>query len=146
MIFVLTEKGMESARKIAQIEAQKSELFKAFSIAAIKARANLLEPGNVLKVGGFEFVVDEDELGAWIVVNMILPRKEIEAMAEARAEDLGFDIKHRDNSERSEWQDSFIENVKTFIKNWYEIKCIQGPGENLTFEKAVFKKEARTWR
>jgi hypothetical protein len=146
MIFVLTEEGMESARKTAQIVAQDSELFKAFGIAALKARAKSLEPGNVLKLGGFEFVVDEDELGVWIVVNIILPRKDIEAMAEVKAEDLGVDIKIMDSSERSIWRDSFIENVSAFIKNRYEIKCIQGPGENLTFEKSVYKKESRAWR
>ena len=137
---------MESARKIAQTVAQESELFKAFSIAALKVRAKLMEPGSVLKVGGFEFVVDEDELGVWIVVNIILPRKEIEAMAEAKALDLGVDIKIMDNRGRSIWLDSFIENLTTFVKNWYEIKCIKGPGENLTFEKSVYKKEAKTWR
>lgn len=137
---------MESARKIAQIVAQESELFKAFSIAALKARAKLLEPGNVLKLGGFQFVVDEDELGVWIVVNIILPRKEIEAMAEAKALDLGVEIKIMDNSKPSIWQDSFIESLTTFIKNWYEIKCIKGPGDNLTFEKSVYKKETKSWR
>lgn len=105
-----------------------------------------MEPGNVLKVGGFEFVVDEDELGVWIVVNIILPRKEIEAMAEARAKDLGFDIRTMDNSRRSKWLDIFIENLSIFIKDSYEIKCIKGPGENLTLEKPVYKNEAKSWR
>jgi hypothetical protein len=33
----------------------------------MKVRAGMMGPGRVIRLDGFEFVVDEDELGEWIV-------------------------------------------------------------------------------
>jgi hydrogenase maturation factor len=123
-----------------------SDLFRALGIAALKVRAGMLEPGNVIKSSCYEFVVDEDELGEWVVVHIILPRKEIEALGEATSIDLGVDIKSLSDIEVSEWKGIFIDNLKALLEKWQEIKCLTGPGENLTFEKAAYRKESEPWR
>jgi hypothetical protein len=144
MIFVLSREGTASAQKTAQHVYRHSDLFRAMGSAAFKVRAGMLGIGNVVKSGGYEFVVDEDELGEWVVVHIVLPRKEIEALGEAAAKDLGFDTKSM--SYIPEWKGVFIDDLKVLLEKWLEIKCLKGPGENLTFERATYRKESRPWR
>ena len=115
----------------------------------------MLEIGSVVKSGGYEFVVDEendyqdldeDELGEWMVVHIILPRIEIEALGEAVAKDLRVDIKSMSSIEILEWNGVFIDDLKVLLLKWHQIKCLKGPGENLTFEKTAYRKESRSWR
>jgi hydrogenase maturation factor len=93
MTFVLSVEGIASAEKAAQHVYRHSDLFRALGSAAFKVRAGMLEIGNVVKSGSYEFVVVEDELGEWVVVHTVLPRIEIEALGETAANDLGVDIK-----------------------------------------------------
>ena len=143
MTFVLSVEGITSAEKTAQHVYRHSDLFRALGSAAFKVRAGLLEIGKVVKSGGYEFVVDEDELGEWVVVHTVLPRIEIEALGEAAAKDLGVDIKRMSNIEILEWKDVFIDDLKFLLLKWHQIKCLKGPGENLTFERTAYRKESR---
>jgi hypothetical protein len=146
MIFILAEEGATSAKKVAQLVSLQSEIFKAISIAALKARASMLDPGKVIKFGGFEFVVDENEFGEGIVVSIILPRPEIELLGMAKAEELGVDVKDMSGTQYTQWICGFMNSLKENLEKWYEIKCIQGPGDNLTFEKSAYRKESRPWK
>jgi hypothetical protein len=146
MAFVLSVEGIASAEKIAQHVYRHSDLFRAFGSAAFKVRAGMLEIGNVVKSGGYEFVVDEDELGEWVVVHIVLPRIDIEDLGEAAGKDMGIDIKNISNIEILEWKDLFIDDLKVLLLKWHQIKCLKGPGENLTFERTAYRKESRPWR
>lgn len=146
MTFVLSVEGIASAEKAAQNAYQHSDLFRALGSAAFKVRAGMLEVGNVVKSGGHEFVVDEDELGEWVVVHIVLPRIDIEAQGEAAAKELGVDIKNMSNMEILEWRDLFIDNLRILLLKWHQIKCLEGPGENLTFERTAYRKESRPWK
>lgn len=146
MTFVLSVESIASAEKTAQHAFRHSDLFRALGSAALKVRAGMLEIGNVVKSAGYEFVVDEDELGEWVVVHIVLPRIEIEALGEASAEELGVDIKSMGNIEVLEWKGVFIDNLKILLLKWHQIKCLKGPGENLTFEMTAYRKESRPWR
>jgi hypothetical protein len=146
MIFVLKSDIQASAQKAAQLVSQQTELFKAMGFAALRARASIVEPGKVIKFGSFEFVVDEDEFGEWVVVQIILPRKEIEVLGIAKAEELGIDIESLEGAQRSMWIDDFMDLLKELLKKWQDIKCHIGPGENLTFEKSSYRKGAKDWR
>jgi hypothetical protein len=146
MIFVLKSDVQASAQKAAQLVSQQTELFKAIGFAALRARASMMEPGKVIKFGSFEFVVDEDEFGEWVVVQIILPRKEIEVLGKAKAEELGMDIESLDGAERNRWLGDFLDRLKELLKKWQDIKCHVGPGENLTFEKSSYRKGSKDWR
>jgi hypothetical protein len=74
MTSALSVEGIASAQKTAQHVYRQSDLFRALSSAAFKVRAGMLEIGSVVKSGSYEFVVDEDELGEWVVVQIVLPR------------------------------------------------------------------------
>ena len=145
MIFVLAKDLQASSQKAAQHVSQ-AELFKAIGIAALRVRAGMLEPGKVVALGGFEFVVDEDEFGEWVVIQMILPRRQIEEQGLAKAKEMGIEIESLSGSERILWMGEFMDRLKELLKKWQEIKCHVGPGENLTFEKAAYRKGAKDWR
>jgi len=140
MIFILGEEKT-SIEKVAEKVAQQSELFKAVNLAALRARARKLGTGDVIKIGGYELVVDVDALGEWVVVHVVYPRKDIEALASEIASGFGINLEGMSISDRSEWMRDFIDDIKAILEKWQQIKLISGPGENLTFEKAVFKNE-----
>ena len=134
-----------SSQKAAQHVSQ-AELFKAISIAALRVRAGMLEPGKVVALGGFEFVVDEDEFGEWVVIQMIMPRRQIEEQGLARAKEMGIEIESLSSSERILWMGEFMGRLEELLKKWQDIKCHVGPGENLTVERAAYRKGAKDWR
>jgi hypothetical protein len=146
MIFVLSRECYASAHKTAQHVYQHSDLFRAMGTAAFKVRAGMLGIGSIVKSGGYEFVVDIDELGEWAVIHIVLPKKEIEALGEAAAKDLGIDIESVSDMEMPEWKCVFIDDLKVLLEKWHEIKCLKGPGENMTLERAAYRKESRPWR
>jgi hypothetical protein len=146
MIFVLAREGIASAEKVALHVYRNSDLFKALGFSALKARAGMLRPGNVIKSGCYEFVVDEDELSEFVVVHIILPRADIEALGEAASIELGLDTRSLSDTDMSEWKGIFVDKLKLLLGKWQEIKCLTGPGENLTFEKVAYRKESRPWR
>lgn len=83
--------------------------------------------GNIVKSGCYEFVAIEDELGEWVVVQIVLSRKEFEALGEATAKDLGVDTKSMGDIDISEWKGVFIDDLKVLLEKWREIKCLKGP-------------------
>ncbi len=146
MIFVLAKGLQASSQKAAQYVSQETELFKALGFAALRVRAGMLEPGKVVAFGGFEFVVDEDEFGEWVVIQMIVPKIEIEGLGKAKAAELGINVESLSGSERVLWVGEFMDRLKDLLIKWQDIKCHVGPGDNLTFEKAAYRKGAKDWR
>jgi hypothetical protein len=127
----------DQIRRVAQMASQ-SEIFQALGYAALKARALSPKTGEVLRIGNLEVVVAEDEEGEGIVVQIIESRQSIEDLANCRAEELGLAF-GSDHNER-EWMDSFLNELRSILGKWQEIEMRFGPGENLTFEKAIYRK------
>jgi hypothetical protein len=76
---------IDPINRAAQLVAS-DDVFKAIGLAALKARANNLEPGDIARTGAFELIVAEDEEGSGAVVQMILEKKiETLALVKARA-------------------------------------------------------------
>lgn len=126
--------------------AMQSEVFKAMGLAAIRARARRLDPGDVARVGGCDFVVDLDEHESWVVVQIIWPKAAIEEIAESKASELGVDLQSMSLELRRQWLSEFLVRLKAMLEKWYGIRCIPGPGDNLTFEKAAYKSASEDWR
>ncbi len=127
----------DQIRRAAQMASQ-SEIFQALGYAALKARALGPRPGEIIRIGSREVVVAEDEVGEGIVVQIIETRRSIEDLASCRAEELRL-VFGSDHAER-EWMDSFMKELRAILGKWQEIEMRFGPGENLTFERAVYKK------
>jgi hypothetical protein len=125
--------------------ASEDEVFKAIGFAALKARARGLEPGDMARTGAFEMVVAEDQEGVGKVVQMILGKERIESLAFAKAEELGLHLDSLEERERREWMDLFMKDLKENLEKWHQIRMCPGPGENFTFEKAVYRKDD-SWR
>ncbi len=130
--------------RAAQMAAE-DEVFKAISLAALKVRARGLEPGDMARAGAFELVVAEDEEGVGKVVQMILGKERIESLAASKAGELGLKVDGLDEREHNEWMALFMKCLKENLEKWYQISMRPGPGENFTFEKAVYRKDD-SWR
>jgi hypothetical protein len=120
--------------------ASQDEIFQSMSYAALRARAGRMEPGDIIRIAGREIVVAEDEEGTGIVVQIIESRKQVEDLASANARKAGLDLELG-----HEWMDAFLCELGEVLCKWQDIKMRQGPGENLTFEKAVDKRN-EAWR
>jgi hypothetical protein len=136
---------MTDPRTRAAQMAAEDEVFKAIGFAALKARARGLEPGDMARTGAFDLAVAEDEDGVGKVVQMILGKERIESLAAAKAEELGLHLDGLEERERSEWMALFMKDLKENLEKWYQIRMRPGPGENITFEKAVYRKDD-SWR
>jgi len=136
----MTDPRIRAAQMVA-----KDEVFKAIGFAALKARACGLEPGDIARTGAFEMVVAEDEEGVGKVVQMILGKERIESLAAAKAEELGLHLDGLEERERREWMALFLKDLKENLEKWHQIRMRTGPGENFTFEKAVYRKDD-SWR
>ena len=95
--------------------------------------------GEIIKIGRFELVVAEDENGEGIVVQIIETLSQIEALALARAQELGMATECWSDHEKREWMTYFYSDLAKILRQWQNIEMRHGPGENLTFEKAIFK-------
>lgn len=126
-----------SCRIAAQVS--REEIFQAIGYAALKARAGHLASGTVIKIGSFGMVVVEDEAGDGIVVQIIVPKKQVETLALAKAEELAAGHQDREENEKADWLASFFAELRDVLRKWQSIEMRQGPGENLTFEKAVYR-------
>lgn len=135
---------MDPRKKAAQMAAD-DEIFKAIGLAALKARARGLEPGDIARTGVCELVVAEDEEGTGKVVQLILGRNQMENLALSRAEELGVHLESLEDRERRDWMDIFLKELKEILEKWQQIKMRYGPGDNLTFEKAVYRRD-ESWR
>ncbi len=122
----------KAAAKVSQ-----EELFQALSYAALKARAARIAPNQIFEVGGFELIVAHDEDGEGLVVQMILPQADLEAMALGRAEELDCSAHGWDNGQKRAWLESFFSDLARYLFRWQGVIMRRGPGENVTIEKAV---------
>jgi hypothetical protein len=120
--------------------ASQDEIFQSMSYAALRARAGRMEPGDIIRIAGREMVVAEDEEGTGIVVQIIESRKQVEEVAWSYARKAGLDLEPG-----REWMDAFLRELGEVINKWQDIKMRPGPGENLTFEKAVDRRK-EAWR
>lgn len=136
---------MTDPRTRAAQMAATDDVFKAVGFAALKARANNLEPGDIARTGTYELAVVEDDNGAGMAVQMILERTWIESIAFEKARELGLDLDGLEEGPRREWMALFLKDLKEDLERWYQIRMRAGPGENLTFEKTVYKKDD-SWR
>jgi hypothetical protein len=126
----------ELIRKAAQ-KASQEEVFSALAYAALKARAGRIAPNQIIRTGGYELLVAEDENGEGLVVQIILPLQEMEAMALRKASELDQRAGGWNDLVRREWLAEFWRELSTYLKKWQQIKIRRGPGENVTLEMAV---------
>jgi hypothetical protein len=128
---------MEDLRlKALQIISQE-EIFRAIAYGALKARASRLGPGEIIKISRFEMVVAEDEDSDGTVVQIIETREEIDALVLARTKELGIAVENWSDRERRKWTDSILGELANVLRKWQDIEMHYGPGENLTFERAI---------
>jgi len=71
------------------------------------------------------------------VVQIILPLQQMEGLATTKARELDSSIEGWSDRERREWLAAFWGELVRYLAKWKEIKMRRGPGENITFEKAV---------
>jgi hypothetical protein len=113
------------------------EVFQALAYAALKARAGRIAPNQIIRTGEYELLVAEDENGEGLVVQIILPQEPMEAMVLAKACKLDDSVSGWSDHERREWMEAFWDELARYLAKWQDIKMRRGPGENMTFEKAV---------
>lgn len=122
----------KTATKVSQ-----EEVFQALSYAALKARAGRIAPNQILRVGNFELIVAHDEEGEGMVVQMILPLADLQAMALAWAGELDGSVQAWSDGERRAWLESFFSELARYLSRWQSVVMRRGPGENVTLEQAV---------
>ena len=122
----------KAAAKVSQ-----EEVFQALSYAALKARAGRIAPNQILRVGNFELIVAHDEEGDGMVVQMILPLADLQAMALAWAGELDGSVQAWSDGERRAWLESFFSELPRYLSRWQSVVMRRGPGENVTLEQAV---------
>lgn len=122
----------KTATKVSQ-----EEVFQALSYAALKARAGRIAPNQILRVGNFELIVAHDEEGDGMVVQMILPLADLQAMALAWAGELDGSVQAWSDGERRAWLESFFSELARYLSRWQSVVMRRGPGENVTLEQAV---------
>ena len=112
------------------------EIFRAIAYSALKARAGRLAPGEIINIGEFELIVAEDENGEGIVVQIIETMANMESLvlAKVRTQDKAESWSDR---EQRDWMAAFWRDLAQYLYKWQNIKMRLGPGENITFEKAV---------
>jgi hypothetical protein len=126
----------ELIRKTAQ-KAASEEVFQALAYGALKARAARIAPNQIIRIGEFGMMVAEDENGDGLVVQIILPLEQMEGMALVRACELGGSAQGWSDHERREWLAGFWRELSAYLEKWQHVRMRWGPGENITFEKAV---------
>ena len=126
----------ELISKAVQMVSQEG-VFQALAYAALKARAGRIASNQIIRTGEFELMVAEDENGDGLVVQIILPREQIEGLALAKARQLDEAAGGWSEHERREWLAAFWGDLARYLAKWQDIKMRRGPGENVTFEKAV---------
>jgi hypothetical protein len=115
------------------------EIFQAIAYGALKARAGRLAPGEIFNIGEFELIVAEDENGEGIVVQIIetLSKMESRVLSKMRTQDT-MQGRPGDHEQR-DWMAAFWRDLAQYLDKWQNIKMRLGPGEHITFEKAVSK-------
>jgi len=115
------------------------EIFRAIAYGALKARAARLAPGEIINIGEFELIVAEDENGEGIVVQIIETMAKMESLVldKVRLQDMA--IESQGDREQRDWMAVFWRDLAQYLDKWQNIKMRLGPGEHITFEKAVSK-------
>jgi len=126
----------ETGRRVATSVSQE-EIFKAVIYGALKARAGHLPPGEIIRIGRFEMLVVEDEVGEGVAVQIIEERKSLEDLALSRAHELGLTVAEWSDEERASWMEFFFLHLQERLSKWEKIKIRKGPGESLTIEKDI---------
>lgn len=126
----------EMTGKVVQ-SASQDEVFQALAYAALKARAGRIAPNQIIRTGKQDLIVADDENGEGLVVQMTLPRQQMEALALARASDMDRSVQSWSAHEKHLWLEEFWEQLARYLSKWQDIRMRRGPGENITFEKAV---------
>lgn len=118
-------------------KASREEVFSALAYAALKARAARIAANQIIRIGEFELMVADDENGDGLVVQIILPLQQMEGMALEKVRELDCCTESWDDHERLECLADFWGDLARYLAKWQGIKMRRGPGENMTFEKAV---------
>ncbi|MGB5100033.1 MAG: hypothetical protein WBN94_05490 [Methanothrix sp.] len=121
----------------AAVKASQEEIFRALAYGALKARASRIAPNQIIRINELDLMVADDENGDGLVVQIILPQKQMEGRALARARELDGSAEGWSDHERREWLAVFWGELAMYLAKWQDIKMRRGPGENMTFEKAV---------
>jgi hypothetical protein len=98
-----------------------------------------------VEVGNHNIAVQEDESGEGIVVQSIVGISDIETLVETTAIKADLDLKVLAVLGKAEFMQSFITHLRRELERWQGISMRMGPGENITFEMAVYKKD-ESWR
>ncbi|MFZ2471235.1 MAG: hypothetical protein WAW52_04760 [Methanothrix sp.] len=121
----------------AAAKASQEEIFRALAYGALKARASRIAPNQIIRINEFDLIVADDENGDGLVVQIILPQELMEGRALFWACELDGCAKRWSEHERREWLAVFWGELAMYLAKWRGIKMRRGPGENITFEKAV---------
>ncbi len=121
----------------AAAKASAGEVFQALAYGALKARAARIASNHIIRIGKFDLMVTEDENGDGQVVQAILPLEEMQALALEKARELDSSADRWSESERRQWLADFWDELAEYLAKWQGIRMRRGPGENMTFEKAV---------
>lgn len=121
---------MECARLVAE-----EGPFQALGHAALRIRAGRMDAGRILEVGGYELLVEEDDrLG--MVVQLSLPRREVERMAGEFGERLGYPAP-RSGEERKAWMEEFHRGLRQVLRERHDIRYVQAGAIDLVFERSA---------
>jgi hypothetical protein len=118
-------------------KASANEVFQALAYGALKARAARIASNHIIRIGKFDLMVAEDENGDGQVVQAILSLEEMQFMALAKALEMDSSADRWSESERRQWLVDFWDGLAQYLAKWQGIRMRRGPGENITFEKAV---------
>ncbi len=121
----------------AAAKASSEEVFKTLAYGALKARAARIASNQIIRIGELDLMVAEDENGDGQVVQIILPREEMQSLALAMARELCCSVEGWSDNERMQWLSNFCKELALYLAKWQGIKMLHGPGENITIEKAV---------
>ena len=121
----------------AAAKASSENVFQMLAYGALKARAARISSNQIIRIGEFDLMVAEDENGDGQVVQIIQPLEQMQGMALARARELDSSVDGWSDSEKREWLAAFLDELAQYLAKWQGIKMRHGPGENITFEKAV---------
>jgi hypothetical protein len=111
--------------------------------AALKARASKLGPGDIVKIGIYEFTVDEDDRRG-VVVQMVLDRDGLMDLAARKARDLSLKLPS-EGPQRMEWMNKFVRELVSVLSS-KDITCLPSPGMGMAFERTAYKGSPEIFR
>jgi hypothetical protein len=126
--------------------AMEDDLFKFLNFAALKARAGRLEPGETISIKGYDFLVAEDEEGKGIMVMIVLSRQYFENLAIDNMKRSGMSFEDWTSQQRNKCLQNFLEELRRNLQKFSQIWILFGPGDDLTFERAAYKRDLSKWR